>query len=223
MDNEQTVAQKLAFWADILRDRTANGLHFASNIYDKENYQRIQDIALEMLALASARPLTELEPLRTTLFARSGAAAVGDAAIIDHAGRILLIRRADNHLWAMPGGGLEAGETPAQGVVREALEETGVACEPVALVGVYDSRLCGTISLYHMYQFLFLCRPLSHIDRIDPPSHAHEALETNWFPETMLPDDIDPGHVFRIAEAFRCWHGDTRAFFDPVATHDSAL
>ncbi|MGH2506676.1 MAG: NUDIX hydrolase [Ktedonobacteraceae bacterium] len=212
--NPQIIAQNLALWADILRGCSARGLRFASNIYDQENYQQIQHIALELLALATAQPLVEIEPLRATIFARAGALPTGDAAIIDPAGRILLIRRADNGLWAMPGGGLEVGETPAQGVVREALEETGVACEPIALIGVHDSRLCGKLSPYHLYQFSFLCRPLPHIKTIDPSSHAHEVREMHWFLEHALPDDLDPGHVQRIPEAFRVWHGDQRAYFD---------
>lgn len=209
----QAVAQRLGLWADILRDCSARGLHFASNIYDQENYQKIQQIALELLALASAQPLPEIEPLRATMFARSGALPVGDAAIID-AGKILLIRRADNGLWAMPGGMLDVGETPAQGVVREALEETGVTCETIALVGVYDSRLCGTRYLHHLYQFLFLCRPLPHIPTVAPSSHAHEVKEMRWFSEHALPDDLDPGHITRIPDAFRVWHGEQRAYFD---------
>lgn len=114
----------------------------------------------------------------------------------------------------MPGGGLEVGETPAQGAVREVLEETGVTCEPVRLIGVYDSWLCGTISAYHLYQFSFLCRPLLHIPVVDPPEYAHEVKEGKWFAEHDLPDDLDPGHVRRIPEAFRVWHGDNRAYFD---------
>ncbi|MBO0797101.1 MAG: NUDIX hydrolase N-terminal domain-containing protein [Ktedonobacteraceae bacterium] len=208
----ETVVQKLALWADTLRDCSARGLHFASNIYDKENYRKVQDVAMALYALASAQSLEEVEPLRATVFAFPAPLPVGDAAVIDDAGKLLLIRRADNALWAMPGGALEVGETPAQGVVREVLEETGVACEPVALVGIYDSRLCGTPSLHHMYQFNFLCRPLSR--SIDTPSHAHEVLETGWFAEEELPADLDPGHRSRIPEAFRVWHGDHQVFFD---------
>ena len=130
--------------------------------------------------------------------------------------RLLMIRRADNGLWAMPGGGLEVGETPAQGVVREVLEETGVACEPVALIGVYDSRYCGTPSFYQLYQFSFLCRPLLDVEVIDQASHAHEVKGVQWFSEHDLPEDIDPSHNKRISEAFRVWHGDNRAFFDRV-------
>jgi 8-oxo-dGTP pyrophosphatase MutT (NUDIX family) len=213
---EYSLSQKLATWSDILRDCSVMGLHFATNIYERDRYQKIQDVALEMLALASAQPLEQIEPLRATVFAHPAPFPVSDAAIIDDRGQILLIRRADNGLWAMPGGGLEVGETPAQGAVREALEETGVACEPAALVGVYDSRFCGTPSFYQLYQFSFLCRPLPDVKEIDPPSHAHEILEKGWFAEDVLPEDIDPGHISRIPEAFRVWHGDQRAYFDRV-------
>jgi ADP-ribose pyrophosphatase YjhB (NUDIX family) len=210
------LAQKLALWSDTLRDCSARGLQYASNIYDRDNYQKIQDLALEMLATAAGQSLAEFEPLRAILFSRPAPVPVGDAAIIDESGRILLIRRSDNHLWAMPGGGLEVGETPAEGVIREALEETGIACEPLALIGVYDSLRNDTPAFQHLYHFLFLCRPLPGTARIDPPSHAHEVLETHWFPQNILPDDLDPSHMFRILDAFRVWSGDLQAFFDPL-------
>ncbi|HCI79534.1 MAG TPA: hypothetical protein DHW02_07580 [Ktedonobacter sp.] len=213
---QNTLAQKLALCADILRDCSALGLHFAENSYDRERYTRVQNVALELFALASAQPVAELEPLRATLFTRPAPFPVADAAVIDDAGKILLIRRADNGLWAMPGGALDVGETPAEGAIREVLEETGYTCEPVALVGVYDSRFCGTPSLYHLYQMSFLCHPLLDVARVDPPSYAHEVLEIGWFAEHELPEQLDPGHVSRIPEAFRVWHGDTRAFFDDV-------
>ena len=212
--SSNAIAQKLALCADILRDCAAVGSHFAANMYEQDRWRRVQDVTLELLSLASTRPLEEIEPLRAKLFVRPSPFSVGDGAVIDVEGRILLIRRADNGLWAMPGGGLEVGETPAQGVVREVLEETGVTCEPIALVGVYDSRLCGTPSFYHFYQISFLCRPLSDIEVVSSPSHAHETKEMKWFAEHELPDDLDPGHVQRIPEAFRVWQGDTQAFFD---------
>ena len=163
-----TPAQQLALWADQLRDISAGGLRYASTIYETERFHQVQEIALRLLGLATGETLEQLEPLRAPIFARPTPLAVGDAAIIDDAGRILLIRRADNGLWAMPGGALEVGETPAAGAVREALEESGVRCEPVALVGVFDSRYCGTASRHHLYQFLFLCRPVAGIARRDP-------------------------------------------------------
>src|SRR5579859_267143 len=210
----QMLAQKLALCADILQECSATGLHYAANIYERERWQRVQKLALELFAIVSARPLAEIEPLLAPILSRPGPFPCSDAAVIDEDGRILLIRRADNGLWAMPGGGLEVGETAAQGAVREVLEETGIACEAVALVGLYDSRFCGTPSLHQLYQFSFLCRPLLHIEPINPPTYAHETLGMSWFAEHELPEKIDPGHISRIPEAFRVWHGDQRAYFD---------
>jgi mutator protein MutT len=154
-----------------------------------------------------------MEPLRATIFSHPTPFVGGDAAVIDDKGQILLIQRADNGKWAMPGGALEIGETPAEGVVREVREETGVECRVVSLVGVFDSRLCGTTSRHHLYQFLFLCQP-SNQAKTDKPSHAIEVLGGGWFPENSLPENLDPGHRTRIPEAFRVWHGDRRVFFD---------
>src|SRR6266496_793258 len=136
-----TPTEQIAFWSDKLRDMAATGLKYAQNIYDHQRYQAIQQIAIEMLGLATERPVAELEPLRETIFSRSSPLVAGTAAIIDDDGKMLLMRRSDNRLWNMPGGILEVGETPAAGVVRETLEETGVRCVPVALVGVYDNRM----------------------------------------------------------------------------------
>jgi hypothetical protein len=65
---------------------------------------------------------------------------------------------------------------------------------------------------HHLYAFLFLCKPLEQ--SVENPSHAVEVLQTGWFAERDLPEEIDPGHRTRIPEAFRVWHGDQRAFFD---------
>lgn len=208
-------AEQIALWADRLRDISAMGLHFSKNIHDEEAFRAVQTIAMEMLALATGETVEHMEPLRTSVFSRPTPIATGDAAVIDDEGRILLIKRADNGQWAMPGGALEVGETPAEGVVRETLEETGVSCRAVSLIGVFDSRLCGTTSPHHLYQFIFLCEPLKKGEP-EQPSHAFEVLDADWFPEDGLPDVIDPGHVTRIPEAFRVWHGDRRAFFDGV-------
>lgn len=189
------------------------GLYFAKNIHDRSAFRAVQDIAVEMLALATGEPVMQIEPLRAPVFSRPTPLVCGDAAIIDEQGRLLLVQRADNGLWAMPGGAFEVGETPAAGVAREVLEETGVHCRVVSLVGVFDSRLCGTTSRHHLYQFVFLCEPVDR-ERVEPPSHAVEVVDVGWFPEDELPAAIDPGHVSRIPEVFRVWRGDVRAFFD---------
>lgn len=62
----------------------------------------------------------------------------GSAIVPDSEGRILLHRRRDNDLWALPGGGIEIGETVAQGIVREVREETGLNVAIDYVVAVYS-------------------------------------------------------------------------------------
>jgi len=104
-----TPAERIALWADRLRDLSAMGLLFSKNIHDETSFRNVQTIAMEMYALATGEPMEQIEPLRATVFSRPTPASVGDAAVIDKKGRILLIRRADNGKWAMPGGALEVG------------------------------------------------------------------------------------------------------------------
>ncbi|CAM5522201.1 NUDIX hydrolase [Streptomyces abikoensis] len=59
------------------------------------------------------------------------------AVVTDDEGRILMQRRADSGLWALPGGGMEMGESLIGAVVREVREETGLDVEVTGLVGTY--------------------------------------------------------------------------------------
>ncbi len=60
------------------------------------------------------------------------------ATILDTVGRVLLVHRTDCDWWCQPGGGMESGETPWDGVIREVREETGFTVVVERLVGVYS-------------------------------------------------------------------------------------
>lgn len=59
------------------------------------------------------------------------------AVVRNDDGRILLIHKTDNDLWALPGGGHDIGESVADTVVREVREETGVLVAVDGVVGIY--------------------------------------------------------------------------------------
>ncbi|GLF94312.1 NUDIX domain-containing protein [Streptomyces yaizuensis] len=59
------------------------------------------------------------------------------AVVTDEQGRILLQRRRDNDLWALPGGGMDMTDSLPGTAVREVREETGLDVEITGLVGTY--------------------------------------------------------------------------------------
>ncbi|MER7755728.1 NUDIX domain-containing protein [Kitasatospora sp. NPDC097643] len=59
--------------------------------------------------------------------------------VVDGLGRVLLQRRTDNGMWALPGGVMELGESIADCGIRETREETGVDISITGLVGTYTN------------------------------------------------------------------------------------
>jgi len=218
MINDRTVEQRLGLWADELRAIANEGLQWeGDNPYNVRRCQRILRIAAELFATRDTRAVDDIERHYHADLGHMAPYPVGDAAVFDEAGRILLIRRRDNGLWAMPGGAFEVGETPAEGACREAWEETGVEVEPVTLSGVYDSRFCGSLTPAHLYMFVYLCRPRITGQR---PRVSNETVDVGWYAQSELAAlEIDPGHIRRIDDAFGRWRGEIReAIFDPITS-----
>lgn len=64
----------------------------------------------------------------------------GVAAVVrDETGRILFQRKPDG-TWSLPAGAIEPGENPAQAIVREAREETGLEVNPERVIGIFGGR-----------------------------------------------------------------------------------
>ncbi|MGO1165628.1 MAG: NUDIX hydrolase, partial [Janibacter sp.] len=75
---------------------------------------------------------------------------VGAYAVVVDRGRLLMSQLADwvaggAGLWTLPGGGVEPGEDPLDGVVREVHEETGQDAVPGDLVQVQSSHRIGPV------------------------------------------------------------------------------
>ena len=71
------------------------------------------------------------------------------AVVTDGQGRLLMIKRGHEPgagLWSIPGGRIDPGETDAEALVREMLEETGLVVEVGSLIGsVQRPGLAGAV------------------------------------------------------------------------------
>ncbi len=113
------------------------------------------------------------------------------AVIFDDQERILLGHRRDMDLWDLPGGGLEPGECPTEGVIRETKEETGldVEVDRLFLVGVTPESILG---------FMFYCRVIG-----GELTATEESDEAAFFSQNELPANIPPRKLAAIQAAYK--------------------
>ena len=192
------------YLADELRAIATNGLYWSTNEHDRARYDRTLAIAAELASLADTRSAAEIERIfRGDLGMRTPLLSV-DGAVFDGSGRLLLIQRADNEAWAMPGGAAEVGETPAEAVIREVREETGLAVRATQLLGIYDSRRVGSPDPAHHYQLVFRCTVIGGV-----LVSTSEAVAFDYVGEEEVRSRrLHPGHDVRITDVFRIHRGD---------------
>ncbi len=114
---------------------------------------------------------------------------VGTRTVLrDDGGRVLLIRRADNGLWAWPAGSIEVGESLSAGAIREAFEETGLTVTAHTPFGC-QSEAGGLLpNMYgHRYHLV-----ITHF-RADAwtgclETQTDETIDAAWFAPDDLPD-----------------------------------
>jgi ADP-ribose pyrophosphatase YjhB (NUDIX family) len=112
-------------------------------------------------------------------------------AVIVRNGKVLLMKRSyepfKNH-WDYPGGFLESGEKPREGLRREVTEELKIGVEVIDFLGIYPDTYGpegdATLNIY------YLCKITN--GTIDPQA---EVAEARWFVLNDLPPNLAFGHV----------------------------
>lgn len=120
------------------------------------------------------------------------------AVVTDDDGRILLVHKVDNGLWALPGGGMELGESIEDCAVREVKEETGLDVEITGLIGVYSNpRHVIEYTDGEVRQQFSLCYTTAILG--GNLAHDHESTDLQWIHPDQIPDlNMHPSMRLRI-------------------------
>ncbi|MGZ4736484.1 MAG: NUDIX hydrolase N-terminal domain-containing protein [Acidimicrobiia bacterium] len=175
------------------------GLTYATDSYDRERYERLLTMAVDGYAEALSLPP---EAVRARLARDLGyvTAKVGaDAAIFDDSDRIFLVQRADDHCWGLVSGWVDAGESPADTVVREVQEEVGLVARIDALVDVFGRQASTQNGPHGAVAVVYLCS-------VEPgdPTLTHEVLDARyWDIEAVEPWHKNHLDYARASLAFR--------------------
>lgn len=138
-----------------IRAIAQTGLHYTRDVYDRERYQRLAEIANAFYAMASEVDVGHIERF---FFPEKGYATpkVDLRACVIHEDKILLVRERSDGLWTLPGGWADQNESPIEGIVREVKEESGFDVAVRALYAVRDRDRGGyapryPVSLYKLF------------------------------------------------------------------------
>lgn len=124
-------------------------------------------------------------------------------ALIVRDGCVLLVRRAVEPFkdyWDLPGGFLEAGEHPIDGMFREVREETGLDVRVRELLGVYMDRYDNNGDEIFTLNHYYIVEPIGGELRA-----ADDVNAFYWFPLDALPEQIAFEHARVVLRDLRAW------------------
>ena len=118
---------------------------------------------------------------------------VGASVILeDKNGRVLLQKRADNHMWGYAGGSVELDEKVEDAAKRELFEETGLIANSLELFGVFSGK-----ELHYIYpngdevsniDVVYVCRDYCG----ELKRQEDEVVELKFFDYANLPEELSP-------------------------------
>jgi ADP-ribose pyrophosphatase YjhB (NUDIX family) len=190
-------------WARQLAALSQNGLTYVENPYDIERYEKVREIAAEMI---SAQSDLSSEDLLAIFTREQGYATpkVDVRGVVFHDGKILLVKERIDGLWTLPGGWADPGQSPSESVVREIQEESGYQSRACRLLAVYDrsKHPHKPPAPFHIYKLFFLCEIMG-----GSPQTSHETMGVDFFAENEIPElsisRILPSQIARMFEHHR--------------------
>ncbi|WP_019423478.1 NUDIX hydrolase N-terminal domain-containing protein [Paenibacillus sp. OSY-SE] len=182
-DTGSTNDLKWLQWAKRLQALAQTGLTYTKDVYDRERYEELREMSVDMMANYSK---VNKEQIELAFAAEDGYATpkVDVRGVVFKDNRILLVREKADGAWSLPGGWADIGYSPAEIAVKEINEESGYEAEAVRLLAVMDKRLHHhPPEPYHVYKLFIQCRVVG--------GEALSGVETSavrFFREDELPE-----------------------------------
>ena len=176
--------EKWLKWAIEIQSLAQAGLAYTQNVYDIERYERLRDIAAEMIAEKSD---ISLEKVKDLFCNETGyqTPKLDTRAVIFQNDKILLTHE-KNGTWSLPGGWVDVLESAKSNTIKEVKEETGLDVETVRLIAVQDrNKHNKPVYAYGVWKVFVLCEQVGgeFVENI-------ETTEIKYFGLEELPENL---------------------------------
>lgn len=168
-------------WAKQIQGIAQTGLAYTKDVYDKERYEQLRALSLEIMG-----QYTDVESGKlANLFAGEYGYAtpkVDIRGVVVKDGRMLMVREKEEGEWSLPGGWADLLLSPSEIAVKEVKEESGYEVKALRLLAVMDNHKHNPPAPYHAYKMFVHCEITG--------GTAQEGIETSgvqFFGENELP------------------------------------
>jgi ADP-ribose pyrophosphatase YjhB (NUDIX family) len=144
-------------WARKVQAIAQNGLLFTQDIFDRERFTQLQDLANSIICAELDIPLGKAKAFWDKEEGYATPKVDVRGGVFD-GNRVLLVRERSDGGWTLPGGWVDVNDAPSEAVTREILEESGYRAKPTKLAMLVDkNRHPHPPSIHHIYKLFFLC------------------------------------------------------------------
>ena len=188
-------------WAIELQSLGQAGLFYGKDNYDMERYQRIRDIAAEMMSYKTDIPLDKVKNLFCNETGYQTPKIDTRAAIFKD-NKILLVKE-NNGTWSLPGGWVDVNVSVKENIIKEVKEEAGLDVSADMVIAIQDREKHNLpIYAYKVCKIFILCSIIggNFVKNI-------ETVDSQYFDINELPAlATEKNPKEQIAMCFKAYH-----------------
>ena len=171
-------------WARSLEAIARSGLTYSQSAYERERFEAVRSIAVEIAAATSGEDAAVLRARFEDEYGYATPKVDVRGVVLDDRG-LLLVREIGETRWTLPGGWADVGETPRRAVEKEVQQEAGLDVSAVRVLAVYDRDFRGRTQWpAHVYKLYVRCDVLGG----EPKGDGLETEEASFFAVEELPE-----------------------------------
>lgn len=202
--------EKWLEWAVELQSLAQAGLYYGKDIFDKERYERIRDIASEMVAYKTDISSDKVKDL---FCCETGyqTPKLDSRAAIFKGDKILLVQE-KNGRWSLPGGWVDVNISVKENVIKEVKEEAGLDVTADMVIAVQDREKHNLpVYAYKVCKIFVLCSVIG-----GEFEENSETVQSDYFGIDELPKlSLEKNNEEQIKMCFDAYYSDNwKTYFD---------
>lgn len=195
--------EKWLEWAVELQSLAQAGLYYGKDIFDKERYERIRDIASEMVAYKTDISSDKVKDL---FCCETGyqTPKLDSRAAIFKGDKILLVQE-KNGRWSLPGGWVDVNISVKENVIKEVKEEAGLDVTAEMVIAVQDREKHNLpVYAYKVCKIFVLCSVIG-----GEFEENSKTVQSDYFGIDELPElSLEKNNEEQIKMCFDAYYSD---------------